>query len=283
MGEAGAVCVCRHDLFAHSSRHRVRIALHSYDTLRASRDVRSCVLRQRISYPRCCCFASAAQSEDSLVACRLLGIHSGCCAQALASESARHPLVPKRRTWRVCESNAVSAARRVAVPSRGRSRVCTRLSPTGQARHGQEEGCNAHGEGRATETQHSLSMPPLRCAPCSAQKCQWQRHSQCHSPLGTRHPTSSQSKVCVRSSDRAYIVEARTPAVAPGRSRARFRHYYVAGGHDSVTCKIDREQKVGTVTCNECSRSYAVEDCSPLHEAVDVYAEWIDACEAANE
>ena len=99
----------------------------------------------------------------------------------------------------------------------------------------------------------------------------------------TRHPTSSQSKVCVRSSDRAYIVEARTPAVAPGRSRARFRHYYVAGGHDSVTCKIDREQKVGTVTCNECSRSYAVEDCSPLHEAVDVYAEWIDACEAANE
>jgi transcription elongation factor Elf1 len=56
----------------------------------------------------------------------------------------------------------------------------------------------------------------------------------------------------------------------------------LCGGHNTVTCKFDREQKLGTVTCSECNGMYQIDDCSALHEAIDVYASWIDACEEAN-
>jgi transcription elongation factor Elf1 len=49
----------------------------------------------------------------------------------------------------------------------------------------------------------------------------------------------------------------------------------------SCEVKLDRERNSGTVRCTVCSESY---QCSInyLMEAIDVYNEWIDACETVN-
>lgn len=44
---------------------------------------------------------------------------------------------------------------------------------------------------------------------------------------------------------------------------------------------MDREINVGTVFCTVCNSQYSTR-INALSEAVDVYSEWIDACEAAN-
>lgn len=40
--------------------------------------------------------------------------------------------------------------------------------------------------------------------------------------------------------------------------------------------------QVGSVTCNICGERFNTK-IHKLSEAIDVYSEWIDACEAANE
>ena len=41
--------------------------------------------------------------------------------------------------------------------------------------------------------------------------------------------------------------------------------------------KLDREHKLGTITCSACQAKYTKE-ITPLDEAIDVYSEWIDMC-----
>ena len=48
---------------------------------------------------------------------------------------------------------------------------------------------------------------------------------------------------------------------------------------DSVTCEMDFNRKLGTVTCKNCKASYA-SDITQISEPIDVYSDWIDACEA---
>lgn len=53
-------------------------------------------------------------------------------------------------------------------------------------------------------------------------------------------------------------------------------------GHEkSVDCIIEKGSSIGRVKCRTCGVSY---ECviNKLEEAVDVYANWIDACERAN-
>ncbi|KAG9232983.1 putative transcription elongation factor [Amylocarpus encephaloides] len=47
----------------------------------------------------------------------------------------------------------------------------------------------------------------------------------------------------------------------------------------SVTCKLDKKAGVGQLSCKACSQQF---QCSVnyLSAAVDVYAEWVDACDA---
>lgn len=59
-------------------------------------------------------------------------------------------------------------------------------------------------------------------------------------------------------------------------------HQWQGCAVQTVTVKIDRQQQLGTASCSECRQMYQVDNCSALHEAVDVYAEWIDALEEAN-
>jgi len=47
---------------------------------------------------------------------------------------------------------------------------------------------------------------------------------------------------------------------------------------DSVTCEMDFQRKLGTVTCKNCKANFASE-ISAIAEPVDVYSDWIDACE----
>jgi transcription elongation factor Elf1 len=56
----------------------------------------------------------------------------------------------------------------------------------------------------------------------------------------------------------------------------------LCGGHNTVTCSFDRPKQLATVTCVECQSRYQVDDVTILDEPVDIYARWIDACEAAN-
>ncbi|RKP04645.1 transcription elongation factor 1, partial [Thamnocephalis sphaerospora] len=48
----------------------------------------------------------------------------------------------------------------------------------------------------------------------------------------------------------------------------------------SVEVKMDKESKVGNILCRVCSASWQT-SIHYLSEAVDVYSDWIDACEAA--
>lgn len=50
----------------------------------------------------------------------------------------------------------------------------------------------------------------------------------------------------------------------------------------SVTCTMDWDREQGTVSCNVCNTSYSTQ-INSLSEAIDVYSEWIDECEAAND
>ena len=45
---------------------------------------------------------------------------------------------------------------------------------------------------------------------------------------------------------------------------------------------MDRSRSVGTIKCNVCMEEFQT-TINYLSETVDVYADWIDACEKANE
>ncbi|ERN09525.1 hypothetical protein AMTRI_Chr09g32810 [Amborella trichopoda] len=50
---------------------------------------------------------------------------------------------------------------------------------------------------------------------------------------------------------------------------------------DSVDCIIDRKLKIGEAICRVCEVGYATK-IHALTEPIDIYCEWVDACEAAN-
>lgn len=50
----------------------------------------------------------------------------------------------------------------------------------------------------------------------------------------------------------------------------------------SCEVKLDRERNTGVITCNVCLEDFQT-NINYLSEAVDVYSEWIDACESANQ
>lgn len=49
---------------------------------------------------------------------------------------------------------------------------------------------------------------------------------------------------------------------------------------DAVECKMDRERNVGYVTCRICGAQFQT-GIHYLSEPIDVYTDWIDECEAA--
>ena len=50
---------------------------------------------------------------------------------------------------------------------------------------------------------------------------------------------------------------------------------------NSVEVKMDRKGQVGTLKCRVCLADFEMR-INALHEPVDVFAEWIDQCEAVN-
>ena len=51
---------------------------------------------------------------------------------------------------------------------------------------------------------------------------------------------------------------------------------------DTVTTNLDQENKIGHLSCSACSVQWSC-PITVLSEPIDVYSEWIDACEAANQ
>lgn len=49
----------------------------------------------------------------------------------------------------------------------------------------------------------------------------------------------------------------------------------------SVSCLMDWDRELGTVTCSVCNEFFST-NITHLSEAIDVYTDWIDACEAEN-
>ncbi|GAA6009500.1 transcription elongation factor 1 family protein [Rhodotorula paludigena] len=49
----------------------------------------------------------------------------------------------------------------------------------------------------------------------------------------------------------------------------------------SVTCKLDTKNHIGRLACKDCGQSFEA-DINHLTEPVDLYSQWIDACEAVN-
>ncbi|CAN6214944.1 unnamed protein product [Urochloa humidicola] len=50
----------------------------------------------------------------------------------------------------------------------------------------------------------------------------------------------------------------------------------------AVECRIDLKERFAMASCRICSEKYFTR-ANALTEPVDVYSEWIDACEVANE
>ncbi|XP_062228102.1 transcription elongation factor 1 homolog [Phragmites australis] len=50
----------------------------------------------------------------------------------------------------------------------------------------------------------------------------------------------------------------------------------------SVECSIDLKHRIAVASCGVCNERYCTV-ANALTEPVDVYSEWIDACERANE
>ncbi|KRY51747.1 Transcription elongation factor 1 -like protein, partial [Trichinella britovi] len=51
---------------------------------------------------------------------------------------------------------------------------------------------------------------------------------------------------------------------------------------DSCECKMDRDRNIGTIICYVCGETYQTH-INYLLEPIDVYNDWIDACEQANQ
>lgn len=47
----------------------------------------------------------------------------------------------------------------------------------------------------------------------------------------------------------------------------------------SVTCKLDKKAAVGYLSCKVCGQSFQT-DINALSAPVDIYSDWVDACEA---
>ncbi|XP_071146399.1 transcription elongation factor 1 homolog [Mytilus edulis] len=50
----------------------------------------------------------------------------------------------------------------------------------------------------------------------------------------------------------------------------------------SCECKMDRERNTGMITCTVCLEAFQT-TINYLSEPIDVYGDWIDACESANQ
>ncbi|KAI8925844.1 transcription elongation factor Elf1 like-domain-containing protein [Entophlyctis helioformis] len=50
----------------------------------------------------------------------------------------------------------------------------------------------------------------------------------------------------------------------------------------TVTAKLDNEHKIGQLTCSACGVSFQT-TITTLSEPIDLYSDWIDACEQAND
>ncbi|BFZ64488.1 hypothetical protein YB2330_005634 [Saitoella coloradoensis] len=50
---------------------------------------------------------------------------------------------------------------------------------------------------------------------------------------------------------------------------------------NSVICKLDKKANVGTIRCTNCHQAFQT-GITHLSEAVDVYSDWIDACDEVN-
>ncbi|KAI8055455.1 transcription elongation factor Elf1 like-domain-containing protein, partial [Syncephalis plumigaleata] len=75
---------------------------------------------------------------------------------------------------------------------------------------------------------------------------------------------------------------ARKP-VAKVRQRLDKQFSCIFCNHEkSIEVKLDKESKVGNVMCRVCSANWQT-SINYLSEPVDVYSEWIDACEAAQQ
>ena len=49
-----------------------------------------------------------------------------------------------------------------------------------------------------------------------------------------------------------------------------------------MTIKINKDARTATVECSVCKNDWNTDKITPLYHAVDVYADWIDACEREN-
>ncbi|TGZ83641.1 Elf1-domain-containing protein, partial [Ascodesmis nigricans] len=47
---------------------------------------------------------------------------------------------------------------------------------------------------------------------------------------------------------------------------------------DAVTCKLDKKAGIGSLQCKSCGQRFQA-NINYLSHAVDVYSEWVDACE----
>lgn len=50
----------------------------------------------------------------------------------------------------------------------------------------------------------------------------------------------------------------------------------------SINCTIDKKANIGTLTCKICGQSFQT-SINSLSEPIDIYSNWIDACEAVAE
>ena len=90
------------------------------------------------------------------------------------------------------------------------------------------------------------------------------------------------SALAARSSARSAMGKRKKAKAPPKKAKPKVSTVFscpFCGGGDTCSVKLDREHKLGTITCSACQAKYTKE-ITPLDEAIDVYSEWIDMCAA---
>lgn len=105
---------------------------------------------------------------------------------------------------------------------------------------------------------HSTAHTKLNC-PLSTQSCPAQLHTPC---------TRDRHSRCALNTQAAAKVEVTFNCPFCNSSK-------------TVSCNMDWEMERGTVECSACHMNHTIA-INHLTEPVDVYSEWLDACEEAN-
>ncbi len=220
----------------------------------------------------------------------------GCCARALrppalACPSARRGCAPQAAlAWRTARRCVLRRAAREASAALAMVRGCIRCAvqlPAHAAhwRAGLLLHVRWHADApRAQGKRKSSKPPPKKVAPKLDKlfTCPFCNHEKSVSAkLCAPTRATCATRCCVQRRDASPAVHGSTTRVLPRAAQLRTDAFSSCVALFAARLRSNFETETGSVQCNTCNAKYETH-ITTLSDAIDVYSDWIDACEAVN-